>query len=196
MAIDLNGDCPQTLTMDGRSQGPGWYCLRSQPKREHIAAARLRQMDQVEVFCPRIRFQRSTQRGPVWVTEPLFPNYLFARFDLAVARNRIQAAQGVAGIVHFGSRFPSVPESAIQELRAGLGGTEQGMCARPPEPGMEVAISGGIFHGLRAIVSQVYPARERLRVLLQLLGQVIPLELDCGAVVMDDPWRMDFGKAA
>ena len=43
---------------------PGWYCLRSQPKHEHIAAAHLRRLDQVTVFCPRIKFKRSTRQGP------------------------------------------------------------------------------------------------------------------------------------
>ncbi|HXO97259.1 MAG TPA: transcription termination/antitermination NusG family protein, partial [Chthoniobacterales bacterium] len=56
-----------------------WYCLRAQPKREHIAAAHLRILQGVTVFCPRIRFQRATQRGLVWVTEAMFPGYLFAR---------------------------------------------------------------------------------------------------------------------
>jgi len=57
-----------------------WFCVRSQPKHEHIAAARLRESG-LEVFLPRIRFKKHSVRGPVWVTEALFPNYLFARFD-------------------------------------------------------------------------------------------------------------------
>src|SRR5687768_2875491 len=57
-----------------------WFCLRSQPRHEHIAARQLAQMSDVEVFNPRIRFARPTRHGPAWVTESLFPNYLFARF--------------------------------------------------------------------------------------------------------------------
>src|SRR5262245_34061166 len=57
----------------------GWFCLRSQPKHEHIAARHLERMG-VEVLNPRIRFQRVTRHGPVQVTEAMFPNYLFARF--------------------------------------------------------------------------------------------------------------------
>ena len=34
---------------------PQWYCLRSQPKHEHIAAAQLRRSMGIEVFCPRVR---------------------------------------------------------------------------------------------------------------------------------------------
>ena len=58
-----------------------WFCLRAQPKREHIAAACLRQISEVEVFSPRVRFRKHTNRGPVWFVESMFPGYLFARFD-------------------------------------------------------------------------------------------------------------------
>src|SRR5258705_250702 len=58
-----------------------WFCLRARSKHEHIAARHLQQMTDVEVFLPRIRFRRKTRQGPAWVTEALFPNYLFARFD-------------------------------------------------------------------------------------------------------------------
>ena len=39
-----------------------WFCLRTQPKREHIAAACLRQIPEVEVFCPRVRFASRFQQ--------------------------------------------------------------------------------------------------------------------------------------
>jgi len=50
-----------------------WFCLRAQPKSEHIAAAHLKRMEGVKVFLPRVRFQRATRQGRVWVTEALFP---------------------------------------------------------------------------------------------------------------------------
>src|SRR5712671_2857742 len=80
-----------------------WYCLRSQPKHEHIAAAHLRQFEGIEVFCPRVRIQRSTRRGLVWFTEALFPNYLFARFEMPAWCARVRSCPGVSGLVHFGN---------------------------------------------------------------------------------------------
>ena len=32
--------------------GAAWYCIRSQPRHEHIAAANLRRHHQIEVFIP------------------------------------------------------------------------------------------------------------------------------------------------
>src|SRR5262245_8514765 len=69
-----------------------WFCLRSHPKHEHIAAGHLRAMEGVEVFNPRIRFVRSTRLGPAPVTEAMFPNYLFARFNWRESLTRVHSA--------------------------------------------------------------------------------------------------------
>src|SRR3954453_19819651 len=58
----------------------GWCCIRSHPKREHIAAAQLNCVPGVEVFNPQLRLERQTRRGRMFFTESLFVNYLFARF--------------------------------------------------------------------------------------------------------------------
>ena len=70
-----------------------WFCVRSHPKHEHIAAAHLRER-KLEVYLPRIRFQRCTRRGLVWFTEALFPNYFFARLDLSNALSLFHHAHG------------------------------------------------------------------------------------------------------
>src|SRR5580658_9275398 len=84
---------------------PAWYCLRSQPKHEHIAAAHLRLLEGVTVFCPRIRFKRATRKGLVFVTEAMFPGYLFARFELAEMHRQVRYTHGVRGIVRFADRY-------------------------------------------------------------------------------------------
>src|SRR6266571_2651539 len=101
-----------------------WYCLRAQPKHEHIAAAHLRLCDGIEVYCPRVRIQRSTRRGLVWFTEALFPNYLFARFDWMHSHALVRSCQGVSGIVRFGDDVPEVPARALDDLRAYMEDTE------------------------------------------------------------------------
>src|SRR5438128_745003 len=90
-----------------------WFCLRSQLKRESIAAAHLRTNLGLEVFCPRLRFRRATQRGPAWVNESLFPNYLFARFAPAPLLRQVRHALGISDIVHFGPELATVPEPEI-----------------------------------------------------------------------------------
>src|SRR4026208_2096062 len=80
----------------------GWFCVRSRTRQEHIAAASLKRMEGMEVVNPRIRFRRPTSRGPVWVTESMFPGYVFARFSLRQSLDVVRYSFGVAGVVHFG----------------------------------------------------------------------------------------------
>jgi transcriptional antiterminator RfaH len=169
--------------------GPAWFCLRTQPKHEHIAAAHLGQEPDLEVYLPRIRFKRATRRGPVWFTEALFPNYLFARFELAPCLRRVCYARGVRGVVHFGDRWPVVPDGVIAELRATVGADQVHVIRDELQPGEVVQIAGGVFHGLQAVVTRVMPSRERVAVLLEFLGQQTTVELPGESVIREGDER-------
>ena len=160
-----------------------WFCLRSQPKHEHIAAGHLRQIENVEVFNPRIRYTRPTRVGPATVTESMFPNYLFARFDWQTLLNRVHYAPGVSGIVHFGSKWPTVPDEAIEEIRRVLGTGGVHVISNDLAPGDAVSVSGGVFHGLNAIITQVMPGKERVLVLMDFLGRQTAVELKVQSIV-------------
>ncbi|MEY2410300.1 MAG: hypothetical protein QOF48_2970 [Verrucomicrobiota bacterium] len=174
----------RTLT-DGDVPAVAWFCLRSQPKHEHIAAEHLRRMGDVEVFNPRMRFTRQTRFGPVEITESMFPNYLFARFDWQAALARVHYAPGVSGIVHFGSKWPIVPDRAIEEVRAEL--ESDGIRNVPSQltAGDEVNVVEGAFHGLRAVVSHVLPGKQRVLVLMDFLGRQIMVDAGLNSVVRE-----------
>lgn len=155
-----------------------WFCLRTQPKHEAMVAAHLKVDLGLEVYFPRIKFRRSTRTGPVWTTEPLFPAYLFARFDLVRCLRQVHYARGVRRIVHFGNHWPSVPTPVIEELRATVGADHVHVIHDEFKPGDQALISGGAFHGLQVVVSRVMPSRQRVAVLLEFLGQRITAEVE------------------
>jgi transcriptional antiterminator RfaH len=171
------------------SSGASWFCLRTQPKHEHIAAAHLKREPDVEVYLPRIRFKRSTRRGPVWFTEALFPNYLFARFDFVTSLRKLSQVRGVRGVVHFGNQWPTIPDDVIGELRAAVGSDEVHVIQNELQPGEPVEISGGAFHGLQAVVTRVMPSRERVAVLLEFLGRQTMIEVPTQAIVREGDGR-------
>ncbi len=175
-------DCRPPEVPGAESQ-VAWFCLRSQPKHEHIAASQLRRLGQIEVFNPRVRFPRPTRQGAAWVTEAMFPSYLFARFDWTTCLSRVHYAPGVSGVVHFGSRWPTVPDPVIEEIRALLGPEEVHVVPRDAAPGDSVEIAGGIFHGLQAVITQVLPGRQRVMVLMEFLGRQATVELKAAAVI-------------
>lgn len=161
-----------------------WFCLRSQPKHEHLAAAQLATEPGIEVYLPRIRFRRPTRNGPKWFTEALFPSYLFARFNLAGGLRKIKNARGVRDVVHFGERYPTVSDASIDQLRASIG-AEIHVLKEELQPGETVHIAGGALHGLSAVVSRVMPGPGRVAVLLEFLGRQSMVELPQDAVIRE-----------
>ena len=164
-----------------------WYCVRSQPKHEHVAAANLRRNLGLDIVSPRIRFRRATVRGAVWVTESLFANYLFARFDRAEVGRDVQHTFGVSGIVHFGHFCPTIPDEVIEELRVLAGEGEVRVIEQELKPGDEIKMAGGAFHGLTAVVFRVMPAKARVALLLNFLGRETQVDVDLAAVIRIGP---------
>jgi transcriptional antiterminator RfaH len=153
-----------------------WFCLRGQPKREHIAAACLRQISEIEVFCPRLRFRKSTTRGPVWFVEPMFPGYLFARFDYIVFNRRIRQSPRVSGFVQFGDRLALLPDALVSEIRIRTGPGEFVEFNQPLEAGQNVQITRGPFQGLEALVTRLISARDRVEILIEWMGRSLHAE--------------------
>jgi transcriptional antiterminator RfaH len=166
-----------------------WFCVRSLPKHEHIAAAHLRKMDEMEVFLPRVRFKRATRQGSVWVTEALFPGYLFAHFDWLTSRREVQYASGVHSIVHFGKHFPAISENTIVELKKILGSTEFHTICQKFCPGDAVQITDGALCGLSAVVTHVMSSQDRIEVLMEFLGQQTMVELTTHSIIKESSER-------
>ena len=174
---------PSAQRKQDENAKPAWYCLRSQPKHEHIAAAHLRILEGVTVFCPRIRFKRVTRQGSVWVTEAMFPGYLFAHFELAEMHRQVRYAHGVSGIVRFADRYPTIDEGALEQLRAHTGHSEVKELSYKLSQGDDVRIVEGAFAGLEAVVVQVLPAKERVKILMDFLGRKIEAEVEHASVL-------------
>ncbi len=162
-----------------------WYCARTKPKHEHIAAANLRKNLKLEVFHPRLRIERATRRGVVRVSEPLFPCYIFIRCIIEQSLSEIQRTNGIGTVVHFARRIPTIADSVIEELKECFAGEETMTVKDRISPGDEVLLADGAFAGMRAFVLRVMPARKRIQVLLDVLGRPTPAEIDEDSVVSE-----------
>ena len=171
--------------------GAAWYCARTHPKHEHIAAAGMRQRLGLEVFNPRLRIERATRRGAVNVIEPLFPGYVFVRCNLAEKFDNIRYSTGVSSLVHFGQRIPSVSEETIEDLRRCFESDELMAVDNSFRPGMEVTVAAGPFLGSRGIVVSVLPARRRVQILLDFLGRTTVAEVEGKSLTVEDRGMAD-----
>ena len=160
-----------------------WFCLRSRPKHEHIAAAHLRLMPGVEVFCPRLRFKRPTKRGAVWFEEAMFPGYLFARFHFIDRHKEVGHANGISSILRFGERYASISEETVFNLRGKTNDLHVAIIESEVRAGDHVTIVAGAMTGMEGVVTQYLSGRERVRVLLEFLGREIHAEVGKGDVL-------------
>ena len=167
------------------STEPDWYCVHTKPKCEHTAASVLRELDCVETYCPRVRFQRSTRRGKVWFVEALFPSYFFARFDAATSLRAVKHSQNVIRVVEFGGIPIRVPVESIERLRQEMKGEELREIKVGIKVGDSVEVTEGPMRGLTGIVESVHSGEERVRILLEFLGRQSFVDVSAGKLISD-----------
>jgi transcriptional antiterminator RfaH len=172
------------MKMEDSTQNLAWYCARTKPKHEHIAAATLRKNLGLEAFLPRLRVERATKYGVVRAIEPLFPCYLFVRCAIEEKLNEIKHTNGIGSFVRFGGKIPIVEDAIIEELQDCFEADEPMVVEHRLTPGSEVSVAGGAFDGMRAHVLRNMPAKKRVQILLDILGQPTPVEVDRTAVVL------------
>ena len=161
-----------------------WYCIRSKPKHEHIAAANLSKLSGVETFNPCLRSRKATRRGPVWMIEALFPSYIFARFPFERMFDEIRFTRGVSSLVHFGHGYPMVPEAVIDDLRQSFPGDELRLSSEMPSVGDHVTITNQAMFGLEGVVLRTMPSKQRVQILLDMLGQTSAVEVALNSIVV------------
>src|SRR5262249_12730727 len=156
---------------------PVWFCLKTQPKREHLAATALKRQFGVECFSPRLRFRRMTQRGPIWFVEAMFPGYLFAKFVYATLHRSVENSQVIRANVHFGDRPATLPEHIVASLQSKVGAEEIVTLDCSIKVSQSVQIIDGPFQGLEVVVTNLLPAKDRIRVLFDFLGRSMEMEM-------------------
>ncbi|MDP6785666.1 MAG: transcriptional activator RfaH [Rhodospirillales bacterium] len=95
-----------------------WYVVHTQPRGEPLALANLENQG-LETYLPRYLKRRRHARRTEWVPAPLFPNYLFVRFDVERTRWRaIHSTFGVRYLVSNGELPAPVPHGIVEEIQS------------------------------------------------------------------------------
>ena len=141
---------------------------RTTPLAEYVARDHLRTAG-LEVFLP--CGQTRTRRAGHHDT-PLFPGYLFLRYDLETQGwGALRRFSQLVGLVTFGGEAPSVPDEVIDELavKAETMSGRGGLWPRY-QPGDRVSVSVGPIESLAEVVEGVSLPTARVRVLLEFFG--------------------------
>ena len=160
----------------------GWYCIRAKPRMEMVASSTLLTLDGMEVFLPRTQRAKKKIVQPI---KPLFPGYFFARFDPVVHIRNVHYARGVAYVIRRKEVPVHVPPQVMIELRLI---SPDGILEIPDQPhkiGDKIKVISGLFKGDEGTVTKLVPARERIKVLFEILGR--PTEVEISEDEVDFP---------
>lgn len=158
-----------------------WYVVQAKPRQEVRVVRRLA-LSAIITFLPYVEVSRRRASGKVKCLEPLFPGYLFVRLApssrVPASWNVVRWAQGVLRVLAVGLTPVSVPEDFVEAIERQT--SEHGF-VRLPSPlvnGARVRVRSGPFEDLEAVFDRPLTRSGRVRVLLELLGQRTPIEID------------------
>jgi transcriptional antiterminator RfaH len=142
-----------------------WYAVYTKPKSEEIVSQKLRQTG-IEVYNPKLRLKKYIRNQYREVIEPLFPCYIFCRFQTEKYHWMITYTRGVKKIVGDKTNPWPVSEEVIDFLRCQ---EQDGFVSMRYEDIREddtVRIAEGPLSGLTGIFKRVIKGTERVLLLL------------------------------
>lgn len=155
--------------------GSAWYALQVRTTHEKRVALLLAQKG-YDYFLPAYRVRRRWSDRIKEVDQPLFPGYLFCRFD-ALARTPILKTEGVKRVVGIGCVPMPIEEDEILAIQQAVG---SGLEVRPHAwlaEGQRVRIESGPFEGVEGLVVEIRK-HHRLVLGISLLQRAISVEID------------------
>jgi transcriptional antiterminator RfaH len=147
-------------------QAPGdWYLIRTKTGKERWVKDQIAPMAH-EVFLPLLKARQPRWGRMADSIGPLFPCYVFARFDLKQRYFDIKYMAGVRGIVSAGIDPLAVPDSIIDEIRRRGVDDIVEIFEKPLGTGEKVVVVEGPFRGFEAIFERYLSGAERVAILL------------------------------
>ncbi|MDT7041988.1 transcription termination/antitermination protein NusG [Candidatus Nitronereus thalassa] len=144
-----------------------WFLVHVKNRAEKASGQNLDQLG-LESFCPHRKQEKIIRRVRREVILPLFPGYLFVKFDPAVQFRAVQFCTGVLRVVTFGDTLARVDSSIIEAMRDRMtqGWVDMSNCT-PFQPGQKVRIQDGPLRGLEAVFESEMSDRQRVTLLLK-----------------------------
>ncbi len=143
-----------------------WYLVHVKPRAEKISALHLDQLG-LESFCPHIKQEKIIRRVRREVVAPLFPGYVFAKFDPLFHYRAVQFSTGVRKVVCFGDTLARVDSTIIEAIRARITQGFVYVSNSSFQPGQKVRIQAGPLRGLEAVFECEMSDRRRVTLLLE-----------------------------
>jgi transcriptional antiterminator RfaH len=144
-----------------------WYVVYTK-SRDELRALRNLNAWSVETFFPMIKEYQGKRYGNklAHIGKPLFPRYIFARFNAHEMLHKVKFTRGVQNLVQFGGGPVSVDQEILNLILSRM--SEDGFIKMADElkPGDKVTISDGPFKNFPGIFERRVNESNRVRILL------------------------------
>jgi len=143
-----------------------WFLIYTKPRHEDSVSGKFVE-NGFEVLNPKIEERRYIRRKLQDVVSPLFPCYIFVRFDNPNDYRLIKYTRGVKSVVGPEHIPSAVPEDIIGQIKERMEGGVIHMRPGSFAAGEDVSIQAGPFEGLEAVFEKQLKGSERVSILLK-----------------------------
>lgn len=157
---------------------PHWYVIHTKPRQEERADDNLRAWN-VETLLPlyRTRLRSRYTNGFKYRVQPLFPRYIFARFDAGRLLHKIRYTRGIHAVVSFGGEPSQVDDEIIATIKSRIGGDGLVKIEDKFKAGDKVKINDDILGTLDGVFMEGVGGTERVRILLSTINYQAHIEV-------------------
>ena len=148
-----------------------WYAVKTKPREEDRADQNLAAWG-VETFAPRIEKKTYNQftGKPTLIPRPLFPGYIFARFDADRLLHKVYYTRGVRSVVSFSGGPAEVEDDVIEFIRSRVGADGFIRLGDELKRGDAVTVKEGSLRGLNGIFDRSMSGSSRVMLLLTVIS--------------------------
>jgi len=162
--------------------GRRWYAVYTQLHRELRAQTQL-QNQYYHVYLPKRRKTVRHARKLKTVLAPFFPRYLFITLDPTIDQWRnVNSTFGVCALVMAGERPHPIPQGVVEAMIAATDSAGLLSFAQNLKIGERVRLLAGPFADRLGTLDRI-DDNGRVRVLLEIMGGPVPVQLPRGHVI-------------
>lgn len=153
-----------------------WFVIRTKAGDESRASANLINQE-IEIFLPLFKNHYYRNGKMIQAIKPLFPNYLFAKLDLDSHYTKVKWTRGVSRIL--GNKEGPVPisEKVVETIRKRVGKDDLVELEETIKEGDLVEVTSGPLKNLIGVFQKRMSGKDRVRILLNLIGVDVPVQL-------------------
>jgi transcriptional antiterminator RfaH len=167
------------MTSHAQNKSLNWYAIYTKPRQEERAASNLT-VRGIETFSPQFResHRNSLTRRPMHAIKPLFPSYIFARFDGRTMLHKVWFTRGVRRVVSFGGHPVVVSDEIVSLIRSQIGAEGFVKTNQQVAVGDKVRIIGGPLSDFVGVFEDKTSASKRVRLLLSAVNYQCRVDIE------------------